>query len=340
MVIASHAMPFMFNSIGREGVWLFFVISGFLITLPFFRRLAAGKDWYPQNYALRRAAKIVPPYALSVLLFTLLLAVDTHSAAPFRGGLETLFFFQMFREPDPVILVIYWSLAAEVFFYLATPLLFFAGRRVIQRWPWFVPAAFLAIFGFTGIFLWPDANLRENQPFVRDVLSSFVFFGWGALFACAKACLPAAWMPRPGWAVVAGALGFAGCVLATLAVHFGFIRGVADLTWSPVFRVIFGAAAFLLLFVVEAAAGWPARVLSLPLLALGGVVSYEWYLFHLFFAGLARDFPEFALHSWPLLLLKSFLGFPVAFVFSAILYRIYSLPILRWAHALPCQTGS
>ena len=55
---------------GWMGVPIFFVLSGFLISYPFFQQRAANtRFWHPRGYFRRRAAKILPPFYLSILLF-------------------------------------------------------------------------------------------------------------------------------------------------------------------------------------------------------------------------------------------------------------------------------
>ena len=55
---------------GWMGVPIFFVLSGFLISYPFFQQRAAdARFWHPRGYFRRRAAKILPPFYLSLLLF-------------------------------------------------------------------------------------------------------------------------------------------------------------------------------------------------------------------------------------------------------------------------------
>jgi peptidoglycan/LPS O-acetylase OafA/YrhL len=53
------------------GVILFFAISGFLISWPFWKRkFAGGKQVVPPGYAKRRFWKIYPPLVLSVVILT------------------------------------------------------------------------------------------------------------------------------------------------------------------------------------------------------------------------------------------------------------------------------
>ncbi|MGH9208506.1 MAG: acyltransferase family protein, partial [Acidimicrobiales bacterium] len=77
MVIGYHANGLVAGSTGGGGLWLrdnvdsgvelFFVLSGYLIALPFLRALAAGsRAPDTRSYALRRAARILPGYWLAL----------------------------------------------------------------------------------------------------------------------------------------------------------------------------------------------------------------------------------------------------------------------------------
>src|SRR5262245_5650979 len=71
-VIAQHCgiAPF-----GWTGVWLFFVISGYVISRNFLQREYAAADWGKEyrNFMLRRFFRIVPVYSLYVALGTAIL---------------------------------------------------------------------------------------------------------------------------------------------------------------------------------------------------------------------------------------------------------------------------
>src|SRR5258708_35037719 len=58
---------------GKYGVTLFFVLSGFLLFLPFTRSLLFKQPWPSiRQFYLRRAFRILPAYYLSLILIILL----------------------------------------------------------------------------------------------------------------------------------------------------------------------------------------------------------------------------------------------------------------------------
>src|SRR3989442_11065883 len=59
---------------GYTGVDLFFVLSAFLLSLPFFVEAAGGKRVVVREYFVRRALRILPLYYFAVLVGTVLSA--------------------------------------------------------------------------------------------------------------------------------------------------------------------------------------------------------------------------------------------------------------------------
>src|SRR5215207_5274847 len=55
---------------GGGGVSLFFIISGFILSLPFAKwRLTGGRPVLLQNYYLRRLTRLEPPYVIALVIF-------------------------------------------------------------------------------------------------------------------------------------------------------------------------------------------------------------------------------------------------------------------------------
>ncbi|MCI3924676.1 acyltransferase [Paenibacillus sp. TRM 82003] len=131
-----------FALLGNVGVSAFFVLSGFLLAYPFWRRYGAGEA-FPSlsQYTLRRAARIVPGYYASLLacaVLTAALAIPTEAFWPrllagltFTAGFHYVTFFPS-ELNGPL-----WSIGFEVFCYLLLPLfmwgLFRAGTRSFRK---------------------------------------------------------------------------------------------------------------------------------------------------------------------------------------------------------------
>lgn len=119
---------------GDYGVQLFFILSGFLLALPFAKwRLALGPRPSLRRYYLRRVTRIEPPYLVAmVLLFAAGVAAHLVSfgASKWPGmaqwpNLVASLFYQhnlVYGESSRITPVA-WSLEIEVQFYLLAPVL-------------------------------------------------------------------------------------------------------------------------------------------------------------------------------------------------------------------------
>jgi peptidoglycan/LPS O-acetylase OafA/YrhL len=114
---------------GFTGVYLFFAISGFLITTLLLRERDRNGEISLRNFYIRRTLRIFPLYYAVVLLYlALILLMDRHSAGG-RNYLHNLPFFLTYTSNwfievgAPARIVFYhgWSLATEEQFYLLWP---------------------------------------------------------------------------------------------------------------------------------------------------------------------------------------------------------------------------
>jgi peptidoglycan/LPS O-acetylase OafA/YrhL len=120
------------------GVILFFVLSGFLMdrTLNADRSLTA--------YVIRRAARILPLYWISLLIALFL------GAFTLRDLAANAFFLVPLTRSE-LMSGVYWTLYVEVLFYALAPFLVYAGDRAIVASLWLVIAADVAVFVSRGI---------------------------------------------------------------------------------------------------------------------------------------------------------------------------------------------
>jgi peptidoglycan/LPS O-acetylase OafA/YrhL len=119
---------FLFFRLGRSGVDLFFVLSGFLITSILIE--SRGRSDYYASFYLRRALRILPLYAVMLLIYY---AARWHGGGPDElfGGSFPDWTYVLFLQNvvsgfsgnyGPMWLAATWSLAVEEQFYLLFPL--------------------------------------------------------------------------------------------------------------------------------------------------------------------------------------------------------------------------
>lgn len=136
---------------GHYGVQLFFIISGFVLALPFAKSRADGTPPVRlRQYFARRLTRLEPPYVLVMLgCFALMLLVKGGAAAELWPRLAAGLFYlhgPVYGELNPVN-IISWSLEIEVQFYVLMPLLatVFAVRGKRLRRACVVAAAAAAV---------------------------------------------------------------------------------------------------------------------------------------------------------------------------------------------------
>lgn len=125
------------------GVAVFFVLSGFLLSRPY---LVAAHDrtryLSVRRYAAKRALRIMPVYAVTVVAALTLVAENRPLGAD--RWLQNLLLVDLYREDSlPQGLTQMWSLTVEVAFYALLPLIGLFVVRVLCRDRW-RPALVLA----------------------------------------------------------------------------------------------------------------------------------------------------------------------------------------------------
>ncbi len=116
---------------GHFGVHLFFVISGFILALPFAKR-AFNQLPAPglKSYYLRRLTRIEPPYVLCLIVVFLIHWEQTGEGLQLIPNLIASMFYShsLVYGRESLINGVTWSLEIEIQFYLLTPLLVYVFR--------------------------------------------------------------------------------------------------------------------------------------------------------------------------------------------------------------------
>jgi len=113
--------------VGFHGVELFFVISGFILALPFAaHHLVEAPAVNLRKYYLRRLTRLEPPYFVTIFLL-LALAICTHPGSvtailPHLAS-SLAYLHNVIYGAQSTVIGVAWSLEIEVQFYLLVPLL-------------------------------------------------------------------------------------------------------------------------------------------------------------------------------------------------------------------------
>jgi peptidoglycan/LPS O-acetylase OafA/YrhL len=232
--VAGHTLVFTpLVSLGGAGVSIFFVLSGFLLALPF-AEWQGGLRPRPDTgrYLFRRVARVFPAYYVQLVLlmglawyFPGLPGIGDWSA--FGRHLLMLF------TPPPLgttpMNPVWWTLPIEFSFYLALPFLAILLRY--ERWWWLPLTMLLSMWAWRhAVVIWlADAPIPARVVASYQLPGSLDTFGLGmlaALLYVQRARLPA-WVFRPA---ANNGLAVAGLLLIVMAVYWLF--GSRNLYWA------------------------------------------------------------------------------------------------------------
>jgi peptidoglycan/LPS O-acetylase OafA/YrhL len=332
LVLWAHVSPFtpgypqwllrlrFYHDPGIQGVDLFFVLSGFLITRILLAEREQGRPvrWF----LLRRVLRIFPIYYL-------LLAIVWFA----RGGADVpwcavyLSNFHFAFGGGVTSLTHTWSLCVEEHFYLLwPPIVAFGGPFVARRAIWwgFVPLALATIVWFLWLAPSPHSELalRYTSP-VR-----FLSLAAGCLLAFHEPGLQA--RPRLHRWLGLGLILLGALVSNALLVALPMELGAEPLLTPQYFQVSYLASALsvstgLLLCCVCAAERGLLRLLAAAPLRAIGRISYGLYLYHL---------PLFQWLGEPATVGNQALAVAAAFAAATASYWVIERPILRFGARL------
>ncbi|HEY3862483.1 MAG TPA: acyltransferase [Verrucomicrobiae bacterium] len=312
-------------SAGSNGVTLFFALSGFLISWPFWKRKASGAEIsVPSGYGWRRFWKIYPPLAFSVLVLApiyILRSGDWSFAgigAKWLAGIP--FLSPITGEFNPVM----WSLIIEVQFYVILPILFISLKKVPAGvCLWIIPLIFVAVPFVCRL-------LTGQSPEIHPTIN--VHFPTGLDCFCLGifvAGLDTMGRLKAGDAIF-GVFGVVFWILSLLAFSWCSFSNWNGFTANEITRDLLKFSAGCLLFFVAAPRHPAARIFCAPWLRWCGIISYEWYLLHQPIYGWIRQSVGPA--GGNPLKYAAIVGssFVLGLVAAALTYRFFSLPILRY----------
>jgi peptidoglycan/LPS O-acetylase OafA/YrhL len=310
-------------------VVLFFCLSGFLISWPFWKRkFAQAGEVVPTGYASRRFWKIYPPMALSILLLTPIYILISHDGSFLEMAAKWLTGFSFLLPVSGKLNPVLWTLVIEVQFYAVLPLVFLAFNKLpAKACLWVIPIVFLMIpvcFRYwTGLSPAHSPEINTHFPSGLDA------FFLGILLAG----LENAGLVKRSWAN----LGFMGLVLWATALVLNGWGQVHSQSLNPANAAVLDwtekiGSSCLLCYIANPRHPF-ALALCAPWLRWCGIISYEWYLFHQPAVLWARQAFGAANGAWPKYLSIIVGSAAISLILSASVYRFFSLPILRYGRS-------
>lgn len=346
---------------GRTGVHLFFVLSGFLLFLPYARWLL-GMQGPPSTLAFyrRRLLRVGPAYwiclssmaGLALLAGPLTLLVVGGTVAD--GLLHAVFLSNAFAGTTFAFNGVFWTMAVEVQYYALLPLIGWGMVRIGQRRP--MRAAALIVGVLVLISLGSDyvAKSARFARLTRVPLLSGLLLGeyslpfWLGIFGAGIACsvvyvavtMPARTQEAPpdrSWQRPATLRRWGNRALAGGLVLWAGLALLPGATRVPAKDLLFGAIYASILFGVLCGAPALTRVLRARPLRFVGLISYSCYLWHAPLINLVEAHLPASLSIPEKVLAGVLLGGPLALAAAYVSYQLTERPFLparRRARAL------
>lgn len=275
---------------GNVGVSLFFTLSGFLLSTPFWRAMTgAARPPSAGGYWLRRIVRIVPAYYLCLTVLLVWNGALFDADETLNVVLHYLFVFNYsndyFYDFNPP----FWTLAVEMQFYVLLPLLFALVRPVSATLAWFAFAALAVVafaahasllHGLVGASAFAAAMQPDGSPGVvltHSLLAHLPHFLFGVIAAGYQIISTgrAPTQRRSRGADVISVTAIIG-VLVLIGTELGS-------AWSPAHARYFWpllSLAFAVLLLAVPRAPLIGSLLGSPPLRYAGRISYGIYLFH------------------------------------------------------------
>jgi peptidoglycan/LPS O-acetylase OafA/YrhL len=303
---------------GWQGVPLFFVLSGFLIT-TILRRGRTNESFWGTFY-VKRATRILPPLLIAFVAAFLFSTVAWHQV-----GLYELFFLANFaaliHPHGTASLTVLWSLAVEEQFYLFWPFAVrFLDRRQLIRLSVGVLIAEPILRAIASPFCETSWPIYYLTPFQLDGLAA------GSLLALLVEDESTAEALRK-WA--GKMFGLIAATFVILSLLPGFHRDANTLIFNSLgYWLVYLGAAFLIAHVLLCPSSPISRILEWKPAVFLGSISYGFYLFHPVGITLLERLGVY-LHFVHYRTLAPF-GFVGIAFFSWLSFRYYEKPFIAW----------
>ncbi|MBJ6727319.1 acyltransferase family protein [Geomesophilobacter sediminis] len=317
-------------SYGDIGVQLFFIISGFVIALPFAKgHLGHGQVPPLKSYLLRRLTRLEPPYIANLLIrFLLLTLVAGESPAQLLPHLLASVFYlhnAVYGAMSSVNFVA-WSLEIELQFYLLAPIISTVFRIGSKTWRRLVLVGTIVVLSLAA------QRLGGTPRFDLSLLSSAQFFLTGFLLVDLYL---ADWGERPRRSLGGDLASLAGW--GAFCVCLGLGGNARALIAFPMFLAYLGAFR----------GTWSNRFFTAPPIYIIGGMCYTIYLYHYtIISALIRPLLQFGfwhlLPVWAEILIAGLIMVPLILLLSTLFFVALEKPCMKkeWYRKLLARARS
>lgn len=298
---------------GTYGVSLFFIISGFILSLPFAEnKLLNGKPVILKQYLWRRVTRLEPPYIITMTGY-FIVRVWAYQYESFNELLphflaSVFYVHNIVYNAHSAVNGVAWSLEVEIQFYLLMPLLsylYHIKKTLVRR-------LLFAVLIISGIVF-----SYQQQYHVANFLNKGCYFFCGMLLAELYILKK---KDLNGWIYA-----FAGLVLLLVSL---FIPGYYVSIYYSVTKIILVSGFFFLAIHNNTLKKW----LSYTPIAIIGGMCYSIYLLHVGVLGLLRHgfaTIQFSNNGWVNISVHCMAALIAILVVSGIFFLLVEKPTMR-----------
>jgi ABC-type glycerol-3-phosphate transport system permease component/peptidoglycan/LPS O-acetylase OafA/YrhL len=355
-----------FFMLGSSGVSIFFVLSGFLLSYPFWKGYFSGKEFPSiKEYVIKRAARILPGYYAALLISIILgLAfvpeINYFFTRLITGLTLTSGFHYVTLFPSDINSPL-WSISFEVFSYVLMPLFmavlfFFTGknRSYIKAFLFWIGtiACIIVINGLIHKYLtpnninrgWGDFGIIGGAKWWMPNYNPVGFFAHFAVGVVASGVTLYLYRPSERVRAFAARYGFDWCASAlfiAILIFMWNMRNQEEFSFSlqhqPYFFPFLAmmVAALLVCLVHSRRMG---RIVDNRFFRYTAKISFGLYIWHyvvftVLSAVYARKFLfYFGIREWDKWLIISIILIVLSFIAATLSYHFLEKPFLEKAH--------
>ncbi len=268
-----HGIPALETNLYRA-VQLFFIISGFVLALPYFtgrRHMIRGSDIV--DFYKRRAKRLLPLYFFSVLIgMAFVYPHELTKGIPLMFTATFIFDKEMFSPPYNTIL---WSLGIEIWACIFLPFILLGIRKTgVLRMLIILVCMGLLIRGAPHVWEWAAGFQGKYRMIENSVFGRMEDFMWG--IALSAVYVRTTYFKNMGWA-------FCGILLLFLSLNLSDAVQLHTVmpVLTPLVHTLFNMSFFMVMApLLQQPRSWPTTILSFRPLQMIGLMSYSLYVWH------------------------------------------------------------
>lgn len=312
------------HGIGHIGVYLFFVLSSFLLTGPLLKKELTYKSIF--SFFIKRFLRIIPLYYLIIsVVFVFEIISGTYTEKYLHiGSFESLLMHYVFYSGNGV----FWSIVIEMQFYLVVPLIALGLKKIPL-------ISMLLLLGFSAINFLLYVAKNIEWPFYVDYIEMISpndrlngtyidVFSFGIIGAYLLHVYPEYLRKnRRSLAAIANTLFFSLCLLTLALVGNKFL-------WfnqpNYNFRYLSSLYGFVFsLYLISLVVGNKyGKIMEVKILRFVGIIGFSFYLVHF---GVFRIINNYEIYPQ----IKFVLAFVITSLVSLVLYKTVELTSINFA---------